>query len=123
MPITTTVSSTGRRVSRAVVTKATWATVTPDHSVSDSIFLCGMLHGIVTVPGSPAPSDGYNIRLLDGDVDLLNSAGLARDSDVIEWGECLVSSVHPVPVDGSYVLRISEADSDTAGSITFLLAT
>ena len=108
----------------AQVMKIDWRTEAPNNCVSDTLYLCGLLHGLITKPGTPAPSDGYNVELLnDAGVDMLNSAGLGRDSDATEWAEVLVSSVLPVPVAGEYVFKVSAAGSDTAGTAWLLLKT
>ena len=123
MGITIAPSSSGRHQSRAVVVKCAWTTEAPAHAVSDYVELSGLLCGLVTVPGTPAPSDGYGVALLDGSVDMLRGVGASRDSDATEWAEVCVSDTHPVPVDGRYVLKVSAADSDTAGAAWLMLAT
>jgi hypothetical protein len=79
----------------------------------DDLFLSGgygySLHSMATVPGSPAPTDNYDITIEDVDgIDVLGGAGMNRDTANAERVMPLYGSTpHPTPINGKLTIKIA----------------
>jgi hypothetical protein len=91
-------------------------TAAADGSVADipidELFLTGYgysLHSMATVPGSPAPTDNYDITIEDVDgIDVLGGAGMNRDTANAERVMPLYGSTpHPTPINGKLTIKIA----------------
>ncbi len=100
-------------------------TVTAVADASDGSFpnltiskMVGLLVKVVTNPGSPAPTDNYDIYLYDGtvtDVDVLGGALANRDTSNSEAVDgTMASGTQRVFLDGDHVLAIANNSTNSA---------
>lgn len=94
-------------------------------AASASLDLNGVLLRVVTNPGSTAPTDNYDVTLLDRDgYDVLEGGGANRDTantESIKPVSAATDSVTQLPtaVAGIHTLAIANAGASKTGSITF----
>lgn len=80
--------------------------------------IIGRIVGFITNPGVAAPTDNYDITLLNSDgVDVLAAAGVDRDTLNSEQ----VNPAVPIPVDGTLELVIANAGSGKNGVFSIIL--
>jgi hypothetical protein len=83
----------------------------------------GWLIKIVTDPGATAPTDDYDITLIDeNSVDALQSLGLNRDTANTESTYTFVSGA-PVPIylSGTHTFTLANAGDEKVGTCTFYM--
>ena len=100
-----------------------------DGSIPDTeVELLGYLVKVVSNPGTPAPTDDYDVTLgdpEDSSLDILAGAGADRDTSTTEQapGSAWSSALTPVPVSGTYTLKFANNSQNSAqGRIQLWLA-
>ncbi len=86
-----------------MITKRYRGTSHTDGSLSDITFtMTGYLCSVVTNPSATAPTDNWDLTILDVDgVDILNGAGVDRDTTNSEMINLMAA---PIPVSGLYTI-------------------
>lgn len=90
-------------------------------TATDPIY--GLIYEIKTVPGSgdDAPTDDYDVTLIDADgADLLGGNGADRDTANAEWAK---PNTFPKVVDGAFTPTIANAGSANSGTLYIYVET
>lgn len=106
--VVTWTSATGGTVSQEIA-----AALEQTYAI-DIPILYGLLLGVVTNPGSTAPTDDWDLTLVDSDgVDVLSGLGANRDTSTSES----VAIPSPIPVIGTLTLTIANAGDEKTGTV------
>lgn len=97
-----------------------------DGSYTKTIHISGVILRVVTNPGATAPSDNYDMTLVDDHgVDLFGGQGMNRDTANSEpfcpgcpLGDGTTTSVLPVAYKGSATLTIANAGNAKQGAVS-----
>ena len=105
---------------RDVKTDKVTATWTSDASgaASGTINLQGFLLKVITDPGSPAPTDNYDITLVADGIDMADGLLLNRDTANVEMVYPVgttTAACTPIFLSGDHTFTIAAAGSVTAG--------
>jgi hypothetical protein len=109
----------GASISGCVTTVCTWVADDTDASIPTATVYGGCVWKVITDPGTPAPTDNYDIKLLDSySQDVLESNLLDRDTsntETVRLNPCL-------PFDGTATLTITDNSVNSAtGVVEFLI--
>ncbi len=108
----------GAKEHKAHTIKITWTSAT-DGSVVQSFDIDGAIMRMVTNPGATAPTDDYDITLVDADgVDLLAGEGANRDTSTSEQVFPTNNPLHNGLVD----FTIASAGGEKTGTCTLYVA-
>lgn len=111
---------------------ASWTSDASAGTVSQVIAECvGAIERVVTDPGTAAPTDNYDITLLDENgIDVLMGLGMNRDTANTEQicpgitcTDGTNNAVIPIAVHGDLTLTIANAGNSKNGTITLYLRT
>ena len=96
----------------------TWTSAT-DQSVSQTFLWDGALVRMATNPGATAPTDNYDITLVDADgIDLLAGEGANRDTSTSEQVFPTNTPFH----NGTVTFTIATAGAEKTGTCTLYMA-
>lgn len=103
-----------------------WTADASDGSIPNTLIdkLCGYVFKVVTIPGSPAPTANYSIKLFDPEAPafdtLINKLASRSASATEEVYPVPTGSVAPITVAGDYTLNITGNSVNSAkGRIIF----
>ena len=117
--VLTWLSETDGSLSKAVCSTFSTAQAAILYSTPQPKKLTGFIRKIETNPGSTAPTDNYDITLLDADsVDVAAGALLDRDTSTSE----IIVPASPIYIDSEITLTIAAAGSNKVGVCTIYLA-
>ncbi len=108
---------------RLVKVEVSW-TSAADGSCTQALVLNGWLIKCVTNPSATAPTDNYDITLIDADgVDAAEGLLANRDTANSESAYLFATGANvPVLVQGSYTFTIANAGDSKSGVATFYMA-
>lgn len=89
----------------------------------------GKIVGVITDPGTPAPTDNYDVTMINSDgFDVFNGRGIDRDTvnteqfcPAVAFTDGVTAGVTHVAVAGTLELRIANAGNAKAGRVIVLL--
>ena len=107
-----------------------WVSDVADGDVDDSVQtdltrISGEILRVVTIPGSPAPTNGYDVVLTDEDgYDVLAGQAANRSSSTVQsvapgvpLSDGTTTSVGPMPVHSKLTLGVTNAGNSKAGKV------
>jgi hypothetical protein len=111
----------GRQYERVVIDWTSDASGNADVSIAN---LYGFLIKLVTDPGSTAPTDDYDITLMDENgIDALAGAGMNRDTSTTEQVyPTATSAAIPVFLCGTHTFTVANAGNAKVGKAVFYIA-
>jgi len=115
----TWMSETDGSLSKAVASTYTTAEIAAKPHFPAPSKLTGYIRKIVTNPGATAPTDNYDITLLDADgIDVAAGSLLDRDTTTSE----AVVPAAPIYIDSEITLTIANAGNNKLGVVKIYLA-
>jgi hypothetical protein len=96
---------------------------------TEAVNISGVILRVVTNPGSAAPTDNYDVTLIDEDgIDLLASQGLNRDTTTTEnfcpglsFSDGTTTSIIPMFHCGVATLTIANAGDSKTGAVVLYI--
>ncbi len=118
--LSTRISTANSRVVTDLVT-VSW-TSAADGSATGTVNLQGFLIKVVTDPGATAPTDNYDISLVQNGIDQLGDLLLNRDTANTEMVYPVVSGAcTPIFLAGDHTFTIANAGDSKVGTVYFYI--